>query len=200
MPIPAPLHMIDLIRKKRDGGALDALEIAFLVAGAVDGSIPPEQLSAWLMAAWLRGLSQDETRSLTLAMRDSGEKFSPARLGKTASQAEHSLPHLRLAAAGVVKHARRMTSGDDLQGVVEDAEHFGFLRVRRYAHRQAHAIGQRSAPWLTHSSAAIKLPTNCRTSESSTCSTSNTTSGDKSKLPISGRMRRTGRNIGSPSA
>ena len=84
MPIPAPLHMIDLIRKKRDGGALDALEIAFLVAGAVDGSIPPEQLSAWLMAAWLRGLSQDETRSLTLAMRDSGEKFSPARLGKVA--------------------------------------------------------------------------------------------------------------------
>jgi pyrimidine-nucleoside phosphorylase len=76
--------MIDLIRKKRDGGALDAREIAFLVSGAVDGSIRPEQLSAWLMAAWLRGLSQDETRSLTLAMRDSGEKFSPARLGKVA--------------------------------------------------------------------------------------------------------------------
>jgi pyrimidine-nucleoside phosphorylase len=36
------------------------------------------------MAAWLRGLSLDETRSLTLAMRDSGEKFSPARLGKSA--------------------------------------------------------------------------------------------------------------------
>jgi pyrimidine-nucleoside phosphorylase len=36
------------------------------------------------MAAWLRGLSLDETRALTLAMRDSGEKFSPARLGKTA--------------------------------------------------------------------------------------------------------------------
>ena len=84
MPNPAPLHMIDLIRKKRDGGALGAREIGFLVAGAVDGSIPSEQLSAWLMAAWLRGLSQDETRSLTLAMRDSGEKFSPARLGKVA--------------------------------------------------------------------------------------------------------------------
>ena len=82
MPIPAPLHMIDLIRRKRDGGDLDAGEIGFLVSGAVDGSIPQEQLSAWLMAAWLRGLSQDETRSLTLAMRDSGEKFSPARLGK----------------------------------------------------------------------------------------------------------------------
>src|ERR1019366_2232059 len=36
------------------------------------------------MAAWLRGLSLDETRSLTLAMRDSGERFSSARLGKQA--------------------------------------------------------------------------------------------------------------------
>jgi pyrimidine-nucleoside phosphorylase len=79
-----PLHTIDLIRKKRDGAALDAREIGFLVRGAADESIPPEQLSAWLMAAWLRGLSLDETRALTIAMRDSGEKFSPRRLGKVA--------------------------------------------------------------------------------------------------------------------
>jgi pyrimidine-nucleoside phosphorylase len=83
-PTTASLHTIDLIRKKRDGGSLDAREIAFLVSGAAQGSIPPEQLSAWLMAAYLNGLSLDETRSLTLAMRDSGEKFSPARLGKAA--------------------------------------------------------------------------------------------------------------------
>jgi pyrimidine-nucleoside phosphorylase len=76
--------MIDLIRKKRDGGSLDAREISFLVSGAANESIPGEQLAAWLMAAWIRGLSLNETRTLTLAMRDSGEKFSPARLGKTA--------------------------------------------------------------------------------------------------------------------
>ncbi len=81
-----PLHIIDLIRKKRDGGALNAHEIAFLVEGAASGTIPPEQLAAWLMAAWLRGLSLDETRALTIAMRDSGEKFSPRLLllGKVA--------------------------------------------------------------------------------------------------------------------
>ena len=83
-PESAPFHMIDLIRKKRDGGTLDAREVGFLVNGAASGSIPLEQLSAWLMAAWIRGLSLDEIRSLTLAMRDSGEKFSPARLGKVA--------------------------------------------------------------------------------------------------------------------
>ena len=78
----APLHMIDIIRKKRDGGTLEPREIAFVAAGASDGSIPADQLAAWLMAAWLNGLSLDETRALTLAMRDSGEMFSPAGLGK----------------------------------------------------------------------------------------------------------------------
>ena len=80
----SPLHIIDLIRKKRDGNSLDAREIAFLVTGAANSSIPLEQLSAWLMAAFLRGLTLDETHALTLAMRDSGEKFLPARLGKVA--------------------------------------------------------------------------------------------------------------------
>jgi len=83
-PVSAPLHVIDLIRKKRDGLTLDAREISFLVSGAASGSIAVEQLSAWLMAAWIRGLSVDETRALTVAMRDSGEKFDPSRLGKVA--------------------------------------------------------------------------------------------------------------------
>ena len=79
-----PFHTVDLIRKKRDGETLAAREIAFLVAGATTGSIPQEQLAAWLMAAWLRGLSVDEVRALTIALRDSGEKFDPSPLGKVA--------------------------------------------------------------------------------------------------------------------
>ena len=83
-PLQTPIHMIDLIRKKRDRGQLSEAEIGFLIRGAADRSLPPEQLSAWLMAAWLNGLAPDEIRALTLAMRDSGEKFSPERLGKVA--------------------------------------------------------------------------------------------------------------------
>ncbi|MGA2207923.1 MAG: thymidine phosphorylase [Terracidiphilus sp.] len=79
-----PLHTIDILRKKREGGELDARELAFVAAGAANGSIQEAELAAWLMAAWLKGLSLNETRALTLAMRDSGEKFSPARLGKQA--------------------------------------------------------------------------------------------------------------------
>ena len=79
---PPPIHTVDLIRKKRDGQALNERELGFIAAGAATGSIPHEQLAAWLMAAWLRGLSLEETRALTLAMRDSGEKVSTAQLGK----------------------------------------------------------------------------------------------------------------------
>src|SRR3974390_1446671 len=79
-----PFHMVDLILKKRDGGSLTAREIGFIVKGASNESIPVEQLSAWLMASWLNGLSIEETRALAIAMRDSGEKFDSSRLGKAA--------------------------------------------------------------------------------------------------------------------
>src|SRR5437660_12529846 len=87
-PLPArhtaPLPTIALIRKKRDGGALTPREIEHLVTGAASSSILSEQLSAWLMAALLRGLSLDEIRALTLSMRDSGERFDASRLGRPA--------------------------------------------------------------------------------------------------------------------
>ena len=79
-----PLQMIDLIRKMRDGHALDEREIGFIVEGAARESIPIEQLSAWLMAAWMNGLSLHETRALAIAMRDSGEKLDSSHLGKAA--------------------------------------------------------------------------------------------------------------------
>ena len=81
-PEADPLHMIDILRKKRDGGALSEREIRFVAQGAAGDSIPADQLAAWLMAAWIRGLSLEETRALTLAMRDSGESLQPANLGK----------------------------------------------------------------------------------------------------------------------
>lgn len=78
------LHIVDLLRKKRDDHALDPHEIEFLIAGAVSGAVAAEQLSAWLMASCIRGLNLEETRALTLAMRDSGEKLDAARWGRPA--------------------------------------------------------------------------------------------------------------------
>ncbi len=78
------LHAVDLIRKKRDGGELRADEIRFLVDGAARETIPEEQLSAWLMAVFLRGLSLTELDTLTTTMRFSGEVLDHTGLGRRA--------------------------------------------------------------------------------------------------------------------
>jgi pyrimidine-nucleoside phosphorylase len=78
------LHAVDLIRRKRDGEELTAEEIRFLVEGAARETIPEEQLAAWLMAVFLRGLSLAELDTLTTAMRDSGEVLDHTGLGQRA--------------------------------------------------------------------------------------------------------------------
>ncbi|HMQ22776.1 MAG TPA: thymidine phosphorylase, partial [Planctomycetota bacterium] len=60
------------IAKKRDGHALDAQEIASIVAAVVDGSMADSQVAALLMAGLLRGSTREETVAWTRAMRDSG--------------------------------------------------------------------------------------------------------------------------------
>ncbi|MBZ5720222.1 MAG: thymidine phosphorylase [Acidobacteriia bacterium] len=69
---PHTFRAVDLIRKKRDGGELSRAEIDYLVRGNTSGDIPDYQVSAWLMAALLRGLSRAETAALTDAMLHSG--------------------------------------------------------------------------------------------------------------------------------
>src|SRR5947209_1235608 len=62
----------DLIRKKRDGCELTREEIQFIVAGYTGAQFPDYQMSAWLMAVLLRGMSGPEIATLTEAMLHSG--------------------------------------------------------------------------------------------------------------------------------
>lgn len=66
------MRMVDLIRKKREGGQLLHHEIDFFIRGLVGGQIPEYQASAWLMAVYFRGMSFEETAALTQCMIDSG--------------------------------------------------------------------------------------------------------------------------------
>jgi len=62
----------ELIRAKRDGLALEADQVVELVSAIVDETASNEQLGAFAMAVYWRGMNDAETTALTLAMRDSG--------------------------------------------------------------------------------------------------------------------------------
>ena len=67
------MEFCSLIRKKRDGLALTKEELTFFANAAAKQSVPDYQLSAMLMAMYLRGLDARETADLTLAMAHSGD-------------------------------------------------------------------------------------------------------------------------------
>ena len=66
------MRIVDLIRKKRDGHELTVEEIKFIVGGYTRSEFPDYQMSAWLMAVLLRGMSGAEIATLTEAMLHSG--------------------------------------------------------------------------------------------------------------------------------
>lgn len=74
------MRAVDLIRKKRDSGEHSREEIEFLISGYTNGGIPDYQMSAWLMAVWLRGLTRSELAALTEVMLCSGEILNLADL------------------------------------------------------------------------------------------------------------------------
>ncbi|MBO4494861.1 MAG: thymidine phosphorylase [Clostridiales bacterium] len=67
------MNMLELIEKKRDGMPLSSEEIGFFVDGVTKKTIPDYQISAFLMAVLWRGMTDEETKELTLAMARSGE-------------------------------------------------------------------------------------------------------------------------------
>jgi thymidine phosphorylase len=66
----------EIIRKKRDGGALSAGEIAEFIEGLTSGRISEGQAAAFAMAVFFNGMEREETVALTRAMTDSGTRLS----------------------------------------------------------------------------------------------------------------------------
>ncbi len=67
------MHINEIIAKKRDGGILSRAEIEYFVNGYTAGMIPDYQMSALLMAVFIRKMNRDETLALTEAMLHSGD-------------------------------------------------------------------------------------------------------------------------------
>jgi pyrimidine-nucleoside phosphorylase len=68
------------IERKRDGLALADEEIGAFIRGFTDGSIPDYQMAAFAMAVFFRGMTPEETASLTLHMMRSGETLDTASI------------------------------------------------------------------------------------------------------------------------
>lgn len=67
------MHIPELIARKRDGHALSAEQLEYLIEGYTNGRIPDYQMSAFLMAVFFESMSADELAVWTRSMLHSGE-------------------------------------------------------------------------------------------------------------------------------
>jgi thymidine phosphorylase len=74
--------VLDVIRTKRDGGALSDEQIRFFVEGYTAGTIADEQAAALCMAILLRDMAPGELATWTQAMIDSGERLDLSSVGR----------------------------------------------------------------------------------------------------------------------
>ncbi|MBL8131104.1 MAG: thymidine phosphorylase [Anaerolineae bacterium] len=75
------MRAIDLIAKKRDRESLTTDEITWLVEHYTQEDVPDYQMSAFVMAVYLNGMTRKETADLTLAMARSGEQLDLSDIG-----------------------------------------------------------------------------------------------------------------------
>ena len=81
------MRMYDLIMKKRNGAALTAEEIRYMITEYVAGRIPDYQMSAFLMAVYFKGMSEEETLAMTQAVAHSGDIVREAKSTNTLPEA-----------------------------------------------------------------------------------------------------------------
>lgn len=67
------MRMYDLIEKKKCGQSLNTEEIKWMITEYVKGEIPDYQVSAFLMAVYFKGMTDEELTDFTMAMAKSGD-------------------------------------------------------------------------------------------------------------------------------
>lgn len=83
------MRMYDIIEKKRNGKELSKEEIEFFIKGYTNGSIPDYQASAFCMAVYFKGMTENETVLLTEAMANSGDTVDLSMFGNLSAD-KHS--------------------------------------------------------------------------------------------------------------
>lgn len=76
------MNIIEIIAKKRDKNILTKEEIEYFIEGYTKGKITDYQASALVMAIYLNGMNDEETKNLNLAMARSGEILDLSDISK----------------------------------------------------------------------------------------------------------------------
>ncbi|MEX5259194.1 thymidine phosphorylase [Kocuria sp. CPCC 205263] len=84
---------VDVIRTKRDGGALSPGQIAWVLDAYTRGVVAEEQMSALAMAIFLRGMDRDEIAGWTRAMIASGERMDFSALVRSGARSATADKH-----------------------------------------------------------------------------------------------------------
>lgn len=74
------MRMLDLIAKKRDNKELSKEEIEFIIKSYTNEETPDYQMSAFLMAVYFNGMTDQESTDLALAMMHSGDIFDLSKI------------------------------------------------------------------------------------------------------------------------
>ncbi|MGN7968696.1 thymidine phosphorylase [Microbacterium sp. 22296] len=77
-----PHDAVEIIRTKRDGGAVSESALRWLIEHYTKGYVSDAQMASFAMAVLLRGMERDEIRVMTDAMIASGERMDFSSLGK----------------------------------------------------------------------------------------------------------------------
>ena len=117
------LWIRSILETKRDGGALSSAQIIRFIDGVVSGAVSRPQAAAFLSAVFINGMTADETVSLTLAMRDSGDVMSwPGLEGPFADK--HSTVDLKVfATCGVHPHDAKSCDEGTMAKLADLARH-----------------------------------------------------------------------------
>lgn len=75
-------RMVDVIQKKRDGQSLSKEEIEVVINQFTNKQIPDYQMSALLMAIYLRGMTDEEITYMTMAMVHSGDRIDLSEISE----------------------------------------------------------------------------------------------------------------------
>lgn len=76
------MNIIDIIAKKQEKEELTKEEISFFIKQYTKGNIPDYQASAFIMAVYLNGMTENETTNLTIEMANSGQILDLSEIGE----------------------------------------------------------------------------------------------------------------------